>query len=113
MTLQELHEMLKMTGFPVAYSHFNKSKSPPFICHYEDEQENIFADNKIILTKTSVMIELYTSKKNISAEKKLEELLEKNGILWTSTQQYIKEENLFMKEYYIEIVEDKKTWLKN
>ena len=47
------------------------------------------------------------------AEKKLEELLKKNGILWTSTQQYIKEENLFMKEYYIEIVEDKKTWLKN
>lgn len=106
MTLEELYtELNKM--YPTTYSHFNKPMKPPFICYYEDESNNFYADNMIYGTKKTVIIELYTSKKDLNVERRLEKILKENKILWYSTSQYIKEENIFVKAYYIEIMEGK------
>ena len=47
MTLQELNNILKSTGYEVAYSHFNTPIKPPFITYLISNSENFIADNKV------------------------------------------------------------------
>lgn len=99
MTLQELYEMLKMTGFPVAYSHFNKRVKPPFICYLVDHMPNIASDYVVHKKRYSVIVELYTSKKDLKSEQQLEAALAEHGITYDPSFIYIKDENIFQARY--------------
>ena len=90
MTLQDLNNILKAIGdIPVAYSHFNDSVKPPFITYLVTDSENFIADNQIYKRIDNINIELYTNKKDLEAEKKLEDVLNANEIMWDVTETYI------------------------
>ncbi|MGN4668658.1 hypothetical protein ACTFRP_23400 [Bacillus cereus group sp. MYBK234-1] len=104
MTLGELKEILEATGYPVAYSHFTETPgvpvpSPPYVCYFVDGSPNMAADNKAYHKINDVNIELYTTKKDLVAEAKLEQVLDDHEIPYDSYGTFIESEKLFQKIY--------------
>lgn len=109
MMLGELKNILKSTGYPVAYSHFNPTNEnpmpePPFIVYLEVYSSNFIADNKVHTKVRNVQIELYTNKKNLVAESKLETVLDENEIPYQTTETFIESEKLFQKIYEVRMI---------
>ena len=108
MTLNDIYTILKATGYPVAYSHFTGTTTtplpiPPYITYLSAYSSNLMADNKIYKKIDNLQIELYTNKKDLTAEKKLEDILDNNDIAYDSTETWIDTEKLFQKIYEISI----------
>ena len=101
MTLQELNNILKSTGYEVAYSHFNTPIKPHFITYLISNSENFIADNKVYKKIDNIKIELYTSIKDLQAEEKLEKLLDENDIAYETDETWIESEKLFQKIYEV------------
>lgn len=104
MTLAELNTILRATGYPVAYSHFNRAVAVPFITYRVTYSPNFKADNKVYHKINSVDIELYTDKKDQQAESILESLLDANEIPYDSDEGYIEDEQLFQKIYEVRMI---------
>jgi hypothetical protein len=109
MTLLELINLLKTTGYPVAYSHFENTEetpvpSPPFICYVIPGTENLKADNKVYHKISDIDIELYTDYKDFEAERKIESVLDENEIPYDSFETYIESEKLFQKTYEVRLI---------
>lgn len=109
MTLTELVQILKATGYPVAYSHFkatesNPAPNPPFITYLEFDSSNFHADNKTYKQVRNINVELYTDKKDLEAEKKIEDLLDANDISYESSTTYIESQDLFQKIYEFGVI---------
>lgn len=98
MTLEELYAALNKV-YPTAYSHFNKPVKPPFICYFVGSMPNIASDYIVHKKRYSVAVELYTNKKDLDAEQRLEAALSEHGITYEPSFTYIKEENLFQARY--------------
>ncbi|MEH7220214.1 hypothetical protein [Bacillus toyonensis] len=104
MTLSELIKILEATGYPVAYSHFtatptNPVPALPYICFLVDGSANLMADNKVYHKINDLNIELYTTKKDLVAEAKLEKVLDDHEIPYDSYGIFIESEKLFQKIY--------------
>lgn len=100
MNIIELMNILKATGYPVAYSHFAKPTNPPFICFLVDGSPNMTADNKVYQKINDINIELYTTKKDLKAESALEEVLDTHEIPYSSGPDvFIQSEKVFQKIY--------------
>jgi hypothetical protein len=104
MTLAELNQLLKQTGYPVAYSHFNNAKKAPFITYLVAFSSNQFADNKVHKKVQNVQVELYTNYKDLTAESTLENVLDANEIPYETTETFIESEQLFQKIYEIGVI---------
>lgn len=109
MMLSDIYTILKATGFPVAYSHFtattnNPLPTPPYITYLSAYSSNFKADNKVYKKIDNLQIELYTAKKDLTAEKKLEDLLDQNEIAYESTETWIDSEKLFQKIYEVRLI---------
>lgn len=109
MNLIELKKILDATGYPVAYSHFtalpgNPVPKPPYICYLVDGSQNMIADNKVHHKINDITIELYTIKKDLVAETKLEQALDDNEIPYESSEVFIDSEKLFQKIYETRLI---------
>lgn len=109
MTLEELNLILKTTGFPVAYSHFVESENeplpePPFVVYLVVYSNNFMADNKVHKSIQTVQIELYTDRKDLSAEAILEAALNDNNLPFQTTETFIDSEQLFQKIYEVRLI---------
>ena len=109
MTLSDIYTILKTAGYPVAYSHFtattnNPLPTPPYITYLSAYSSNLKADNMVYEKIDNLQIELYTNKKDLAAEKKLEDLLDQNEIAYESTETWIDSEQLFQKIYEVRLI---------
>ena len=105
MTLLEFVQLLRSTGFPVAYSHFeDPTPDPPFICYTIPEQPHFTADNRVYHKISDIDIELYTAYKDFEAEKKLEDVLDANNIPYYPYETYIEGEKLYQKIYEVRLI---------
>ena len=102
--MSELYELLKELKMPVAYHHFIKAKSPPFIVYYRVNSKNFVADDTIY-TKTNIYrIELYTKQKDVNKEIEIENLLDRSGIIYeVISENYIESEKIYQVIYEINI----------
>ena len=102
--MSELYELLKELKMPVAYHHFIKAKSPPFIVYYRVNSKNFVADDTIY-TKTNIYrIELYTKQKDVNKEIEIENLLDRSGIIYeVISESYIESEKIYQAIYEINI----------
>ena len=104
MKLDELKTILEATGFPVAYSHFTETDNeplpqPPFIVYLATYSSNFMADNKVHIPIENVQIELYTDKKDLDAEAKVEAVLNENEIPFQTSEIFIDGEQVYQKIY--------------
>lgn len=109
MNLIELKKILDATGYPVAYSHFTATPgkpvpAPPYICILVDGSENLMADNKVYHKIDDANIELYTSKKDLVAEAKLENVLDDHEIPYDSYGTFIESEKMYQKIYETRLI---------
>jgi hypothetical protein len=87
----------------VAYHHFTSPPSPPYLVYLFSYSDNFGADNKVYQAIGYYQIELYTTKKDPTSEKLVEDLFDNNDIYWGKTETWIESENLYQVLYEIEI----------
>lgn len=105
MTLTELVTILRETGYPVAYSHFNgPPPSVPFITYIETDSTNFHADNRTYKPIKNIQVELYTNKKNLDAEATLESQFDQHDLPYETIETYIEQEQLFQKIYFLGVI---------
>lgn len=103
MTLQELYTLLCTTGYQVAYESFTEATVPamPFICYAEVGSNNFGADGKVFYPVKRIEVQLFTNKKDVEAEQKIETAL--SNIYWSKEGTCNDAELCFRTIYTIEI----------
>ena len=109
MKITDLINILKATGFPIFYSHFNvtdddPAPEPPYMTYIFSYSSNMYADNKVYKKIDNFQIELYTKIKDLQAEKKLEDLFDLNEIPYSTSEIFIESENIFQKIYEMRLI---------
>ena len=110
MTQAELETALKTTGYPVAYHDFkvndnNPPPTPPFITYLRSFDTNISSDFLVHGKFKNYQIELYTIKKDLTAEQKVEAVLDKIDPDYETSETYVESESLYQVVYQIKLVE--------
>ena len=104
----EFKAELEKLDIPIQYRAFESGQAPqlPYILFYEDDSDNIFADNSNWFDVLNVACELYTDEKDIELETKLQKLLYDLEIEYNSTETFIDSENMYLKAYDVQITFD-------
>ena len=100
MNEKEMKAFLDKTELLVAYSHFPDNQKPPFLCFLSDKKAE-GCDNRNNLYRYDYNIELYTLKKDIQSEQRLEYLLNSAGIPFSSETVWLAESHIFVNYYNI------------
>lgn len=103
--MERIIELLKTCGIPYAYDHFAEGESPepPFICYLIPGSDNFAADGKVYYKINEIHIELYTDCKDLSAEQKLEAVLDEHGFFYEKSETWIESEKLYEVLYSFEV----------
>lgn len=85
--MDKIMELLSKTGIPFAYDHFAEGESPdpPFICFLLPASDNFSADGQVYFKVTEVHIELYTDRKDLELEERVEAVLDEGGFFYDKT----------------------------
>lgn len=107
MTLTEIYSLIQSAEFPTAYHHFEEGNSPepPFVVYLLPSSNNFGADNKVFKRIQDLWVELYTDKKDLNAEGKIENVLDNIGF-WQKTETWIETERLYLTKYELEVIID-------
>ena len=105
MTYDDITNMLKEAGLPLAYDHFAEGESPepPFLIFLFPGSDNMFADNGVYFKISQLNMELYTDKKDPELEEKLEDILTAHEIPWEKSEVWINSEKMYEVLYQAEI----------
>ncbi len=105
MTYDDITNMLKEAGLPLAYDHFAEGESPepPFLIFLFPGSDNMFADNSVYFKISQLNMELYTDKKDPELEEKLEDILTAHEIPWEKSEVWIDSEKMYEVLYQTEI----------
>ena len=106
--MEKITAILEEIGLPFAYDHFAEGESPdpPFICYLIPNSDNFSADGRVYYKINEIHIELYTDCKDLSAEQKVEAVLDEHGIFYEKTEVWIESENLYEVLYTFEMEVD-------
>lgn len=103
--MEQIVKMLDEINLPFAYDHFAEGESPdpPFICYLSPNSNNFAADGKVYYKINEIHIELYTDCKDLSAEQKVEAVLDEHGIFYEKSETWIESEKLYEVLYSFEM----------
>lgn len=109
MTQPELYEHLKSLGFPVAYSHFTATENnpvpkPPYLIYLFSYSSDVMADNQNFVPVSAFQVELYNTKKDLVAEKLVQDKLKSIRMPYSKTEAFIATENLYQVVYDIKLI---------
>lgn len=104
MTQAELYQALKAIGYPVAYSHFKDTPSPPFITYQFAYSNDMMADNQNYAEISNFQVELYTADKDLAVESAVQNKLKELGLPYTKTETWIDSEKLYQIIYEIQLI---------
>lgn len=102
LNVDRLKEILKQTGFPVAYDHFISDPAIPFILFRRAHAANVYADNRVYVRANKWEVILVTEKKSSAAERTLESTFDEWEICWEVADEFfVKEERIYQTIYEI------------
>ena len=104
MTQAELYQALKSLGYPVAYGSFSSPVTPPFITYQFASSNDMVADNINYVSIENFQVELYTAKKDLAAEQKIQDTFKELGLPYRKFETYTGEENLYQVLYEVQIL---------
>ena len=106
--MEKIAAILEEIGLPFAYDHFAEGESPdpPFICYLIPNSDNFSADGRVYYKINEIHIELYTDCKDLSAEQKVEAVLDEHGIFYDKSEVWIESEKLYEVLYTFEMEVD-------
>ena len=104
----EFKAELEKLEIPIQYRSFSVGHAPelPYILFYENDSDNVFADNHNYYDVLNVSCELYADEKDIELETKLHKLFYDLEIQYNSTETFIDSENMYLKAYDVVITFD-------
>ena len=104
MTQAELYQALKSIGYPVAYGSFSSPVTPPFIVYQFAYSNDMIADNINYVAIDDFQVELYTAKKDLVAEQKVQDKLKELGLPYRKFETYLDSEKMYQILYEIQIL---------
>lgn len=106
MTGREVFQIVKAVGFPAAYHHFEEGQEPdkPYLVYLYPGTNNFSADGIVYQGVNRLDIELYTDKKDLEAERRVEAVLNKHGFFYEKTEMYLESEKMFEVLYEMEVL---------
>ncbi len=104
--MEDIKKMLQETGLPIEYHHFDVKEAiePPFLVYLFPESDNMSADNRVYQKIQELDLELYTDKKDLDAERKIERLLDREELFWEKTEVWLENEKLYEVLYKMEVL---------
>lgn len=102
MGIEQLCEILKSLGYPVAYYEFKQPPTIPYIVYSESGATSYGDDFKNYIIRKTYAVELYTDKKSPQVEQQIEDAL--IFVEWTKNENYISDEKLIQTTYEFEII---------
>lgn len=103
MTLEGLYAGLAALGLPLAYHKHTEAPQLPFLVYRFDGSADMMADNQNFAEISDITIELYSAKKNQSAEKLVQDKLTELRIPYAKHEVWVETEELFMTLYEVQI----------
>ncbi len=106
MTVQEIKTIMEGFGIPAAYCEFEDDtvKAPPFLAWYFDGDDDFCADDHNYVHIRSLVIELYTARKDFTLEGMIETKLEELDLPYEKDGEYLNSERMHMTTYRMDIV---------
>lgn len=103
MELKVICALLETTGIPVTYRAFPEGEAPPlpFICYMETGSNNFGADGIVYKKIKGIQIELYTVRKDVESEDKVEQAI--SSFYWSKDENYIDSERCYQIVYEMEV----------
>ncbi|HEM4925445.1 TPA: hypothetical protein U1160_002115 [Streptococcus suis] len=107
--MTNLKTILQQLNIPYAYHHFAESQSPkpPFAVYLLPNTNHFKADGKIHFKVSVVHLEIYTDKKDLLLERQVEQVLDRNDIIYEKSEVWIESEKLYEVLYLFEMEEEK------
>lgn len=102
------YTLLSQAGYPVAYNHFPPDTdsyappTPPFVVWLLPHEQHSGPDGMNMLSNDSVRVELYTDVKNLTAESRIEFIL--NPWPFTKDETWIQDEKMYLISYDLTIL---------
>lgn len=95
--MKTLMTIIEEIGLPFAYSHFaeGESPNPPFMVYLFPKNKHFGADGYVYYKNTEVDLEVYTDKKDLELEGKIEEILDREKIYYEKSETWIESERLY------------------
>lgn len=95
--MDRLFKIIEDIGLPFAYSHFAEGESPdpPFMVYLFPKNKHFGADGVVFYKNTQIDLELYTDKKDLKLEEKIEEILDREKIYYEKSEVWIESERLY------------------
>ena len=105
MTKKDVVTMLKGIGYPVAYDHFAEGESPkpPFIVYLYPNADNFAADGSAYFKQDILHVEVYTDKKDITLEERVEAVFDEHGLFYSKSETWIPSEKMYEVLYQMEV----------
>ncbi|WP_044893573.1 hypothetical protein [Bacillus alveayuensis] len=104
MTQAELYQALKSIGYPIAYGSFTSPVTPPFITYQFANSNDFVADNSNYVEISNFQVELYTDKKDLNAEKLVQDKLKELGLPYRKFETYLDEEKMYQILYEVQLI---------
>ena len=95
--MDSLVGMLGELGLPFAYGHFAEGESPepPFACYLLPGSHNFAADGRVYHKSSGVRLEVYTDRKDLGLEMRVEGVLDSHGVFYNKSEVWIEGERLY------------------
>ena len=105
MNQTQLQAALDTSGYPTVYGSFKDRVEPPYIVFIRPTADTVSSDYKVHGKYQNYNIELYTNKKDLAAEKKLEDIIGLIDPEYDTLETYIDTEKMYQVTYSITIFE--------
>ena len=103
MTNAEIGAMLDETGYVNAYHMVPEGTALPSVTFETPRTTPITADNKILMKATELEANLYLAKHDSKAIKKVSDVLEKHGIIYSLEEEILDDEKLYIERFNMEV----------
>lgn len=102
MSEEALYTLLTSTELEVAYDHFDTpNRVPPFILYRSPDAETFKADDKTFFRNNNYIVDLITSKRDITNETLMETIFDNNNIPYDKEIDFIESEQIYQTRYFI------------
>lgn len=104
MTQEELYIELNSLGLPLAYYDFEEEVEMPYLVYLFSYSDDLMADNQNYKEISNFQVELYTDKKDLISESKVENKLKELRLPYSKLETRIESENMFQVVYTIQLI---------
>lgn len=103
MSCQELLDILRTTGIPWAYHHWETKQDPPYGIYLDVEDDPFYADDGTYVYASAMRLEVYSLERDHALDQKVRDALDGAGIAYYAYYTWIESEGLYESIFEIEV----------